>query len=477
MGLSMCALIAFQVWWINSSFKANKERLDMDINALMNSVSSQLFVHNLVLSKNVPVYDLPTGNGSVSSGSHRPDVQPEKAIARDSFKVQIAVNGIGMKPLDRGGVHQKDIKSAKGGVVNAIEIPYYNRDTSFQPARLKTIDSIIKRGLLKAGITTPYVYGIVQSHTGKLRYISDKSLNINELKKGYHTQSELGFKVDSDEIYLYFPELDRHIYAKIWSIFAASLLLIIIILSCFWYSIRVIFRQKKISDIRSDFINNMTHEFKTPISTVSLATEALLSFDVRKSEEKTIQYLKIAQQENKRLGNMVEKVLNIAAYDRGEIRLQSQQTDMNELIETAISNMQMQILERNAVLTRYYNATNHVLNVDQDHFKNVMTTLIDNALKYSEDQPGIEIHTSSSKDFFIISVEDHGIGISKEEQKKIFEKFYRVSTGKVHNVKGFGLGLSYAAGIVQMHGGSISVQSQLNKGSVFEIHIPLKHES
>ncbi len=474
MGLSMCALIAFQLWWINSSFKANKERLDMDVNAFMSNVSTQLFLRNLLYNQNVSVFDvLPTGNDHVTMKIRKND----SPIARDSFKVQVAIPGFRMKQLKKENQPGMSSAMSVGDIASAIKRTYYSNDSSFETAKIRTIDSTIKSGLKKAGITTPYVYGVIQNRSGKVKYISDKLANINELKKGYHVRLDVGSKVDAEDVYLYFPKLDRYIYAKIWFIFVASLLLIIIILSCFWYSIRIIFRQKKISDIRSDFINNMTHEFKTPISTVSLATEALLSFDVRKSEEKTVQYLKIAQQENKRLGNMVEKVLNIAAYDRGEIRLQFQQTDMNELIETAISNMQMQILERNAVLTRYYNADNYNLDVDQDHFKNVITTLIDNALKYSEGQPGIEIHTSNSKDFFVISVEDHGIGISKEEQKKIFEKFYRVPTGKVHNVKGFGLGLSYAAGIVKMHGGSISVQSQLNRGSIFEIHIPLKHES
>ena len=229
--------------------------------------------------------------------------------------------------------------------------------------------------------------------------------------------------------------------------------------------------------MRSDFINNMTHEFKTPISTVALAIEALLKFDVRKSEEKTIQYLKISQEENKRLGTMVERVLNIAAYDRGEIMLNLKETNMHELIEESLLSMQMQVSERNGTLNQYFGALETTVKADHDHIRNVINTLIDNALKYGGEQPEIKISTRNSGDFMVISVEDNGIGISKEDQKKIFDKFYRVPTGKVHDVKGFGLGLSYAAGIVEKHKGMIKVHSQLNKGSIFEIYLPVSYDN
>jgi two-component system phosphate regulon sensor histidine kinase PhoR len=263
--------------------------------------------------------------------------------------------------------------------------------------------------------------------------------------------------------------------AQMWLVMVASFALIVIVLPCFWYAVRTIFRQKKLSDMRSDFINNMTHEFKTPISTVSLALEALLNFDVRESEEKTVQYLKISQQENKRLGTMVEKVLSIAAYDRGEVILNIQETDVHQIIEEVVHHLQMQVAEKGGAITLDSEAKASLIPIDADHIKNVVSTLIDNAIKYSNSVPEIMISTREVGEYIIISVEDHGIGISKEDQKKIFDKFYRVHTGNVHNVKGFGLGLSYAASIVEKHGGFIKVHSQLNKGSIFEIYLPMQN--
>jgi two-component system, OmpR family, phosphate regulon sensor histidine kinase PhoR len=271
---------------------------------------------------------------------------------------------------------------------------------------------------------------------------------------------------------LYFPAETIYTLGKLKLILLASIALIIIIIGAFYYTISTIFKQKKLSEIKSDFINNMTHEFKTPISTISLAGEVLSDKSIEKSPEKVDNYLQIIRKENRRLAGLVENVLQAAILDKGKLKFKIQECDIHQIILDVIQNLQLQIQNKNALVTTELKAQRYSLFGDKMHLTNIFYNLIDNALKYSRETPEIKVSTESDKDYIKIKVQDNGIGIRKEDIRKIFETFYRVPTGNIHNVKGFGLGLSYVKIVVEKHQGHIELQSEINKGSIFIVYLP-----
>ena len=220
----------------------------------------------------------------------------------------------------------------------------------------------------------------------------------------------------------------------------------------------------------------MTHEFKTPISTISLATEMLSDKNIGASPDRSERFLKMIQEENKRLSVLVESILQTALLDKGEFKLKKSDFNLHEIILQSIKNIQLQIEKQGGKINVNLNAENDLLFADKVHLTNIIFNLLDNAIKYSKENPVIEIGTENSARGIILKVSDNGIGISKENLKKIFEKFYRVPTGNVHNVKGFGLGLSYVKAIVEKHGGDIFAESEPGKGSVFTLFIPFRSE-
>jgi len=253
-----------------------------------------------------------------------------------------------------------------------------------------------------------------------------------------------------------------------------SIILIIAIVYSFTYTITTIFRQKKLSEVKNDFINNMTHEFKTPISTISLACEALGDRDMRKSGEFTENYVNVIKEENKRLAVMAEKILQTAVIDKGQLKMNKEKIDFHEVISDVIKNISIQVEIKDGVILKNFMAVNSVLEGDKVHLTNLVYNLLDNANKYSPKKPVIRISTENTSSGILLTIEDKGIGISKTEQKKVFEKLYRVPTGDIHEVRGFGLGLSYVKATVAEHNGKISLESEVNKGSTFKVFLPFK---
>jgi len=257
-----------------------------------------------------------------------------------------------------------------------------------------------------------------------------------------------------------------------WMIFGVIFFTLIIV-AAFYVTVRTLLMQKKLSEIKNDFINNMTHEFKTPLATISLAVDAMRNEKVVQDREKSAYFSSIIKEENKRMNKQVETILQAALLDKQEVQLNLKRLPAHELIKSALNNITLQVEEKNGKLEVNMNAEKDLVLADEVHFTNLVNNLLDNAVKYSADQPYIKLTTDNVGKQLRIKIEDNGIGMNKETLNRIFEKFYRAHTGNIHNVKGFGLGLSYVKTMVEAHHGNIKAESVLGKGSCFTVMIPL----
>ena len=337
----------------------------------------------------------------------------------------------------------------------------------------KQLDTLIRSELNNYCLNIAYNYAVVNGNTNQMAISKTTGNPDNLLKSKYKT---LLFPNDvfskPDYLILQFPGSIKYVLASMWLMLASSTVFTLVILFGFAYTIHVILRQKKLSDIKSDFINNMTHEFKTPIATISLAIDSIKDPRVSQNKEKLDYFSRIIREENKRMNSQVEHVLRMAQLEKGELQLRTEKVNLHELIQHAVELIGIQVESKQGIMTSELNATKPVITGDPVHLSNVIFNLLDNANKYSPLDPVILIGTQDTKDGIVITVKDNGIGMSKETQKKIFEKFYRVPTGNLHDIKGFGLGLSYVKAIVELHQGTIEVESELGKGSKFSIVLP-----
>lgn len=274
-------------------------------------------------------------------------------------------------------------------------------------------------------------------------------------------------------ISVYFPGKSSILIDNIQMMLFSSATLLLILIGSFTYTILTILRQKKISEMKTDFINNMTHEFKTPVATIMIASESLKDPEIAEDKNRITRLANIIYDENSRLGNHIERVLNIARLEKDNLELTKELINVNDLLEGVVDSMELQFKKNEAEVSLDLKATRAMIMADELHLSNIIFNLLDNSLKYCEENAKIEIYTKNKGDHILIHMKDNGIGMSKEQQAKVFDQFYRVPTGNIHNVKGFGLGLSYVHDIVKRMTGSIKIKSELNKGTEFEITFPL----
>ncbi|KAB2859867.1 MAG: HAMP domain-containing histidine kinase [Flavobacteriales bacterium] len=336
------------------------------------------------------------------------------------------------------------------------------------PFLLKTL---LKKEFNARNINIDFEYVIYDCFTDSI--VFDDYVAIDKEDKNELQSQSQEMKWDRDGHYfgVYFPSKRTYIMNEmgIW-VFSSSIILIIVIF--FAYTINVILKQKRLSEIKNDFINNITHEFKTPISTISLSAEVLMQPNIVNEPERLKNYANIIKDENNRLKNQVDKVLQLATLEIDKLKLENEPIDIHELIHESVKSFEVIIEHQEGKITTYLGAKKTQLIGDKVHISNILYNLIDNAIKYSPNNPRIEISTENYFSGIEITVKDNGIGIPKEHQKHIFEKFYRVPTGNVHNVKGFGLGLNYIKTIVEAYNGKIKLISKENEGTTFIVKLP-----
>jgi two-component system phosphate regulon sensor histidine kinase PhoR len=336
------------------------------------------------------------------------------------------------------------------------------------------IDSLLRFELHDKGIFLSFNYSVSTFNSDSLLFTSaaytddskDKVIPANTYQVSIFSKEVIN---DPGRIRISFPQKNSLILAKMTAGMATSGGLLFVLIVCFGYTIFSILRQKKISEMKMDFINNMTHEFKTPVSTIMIASEALKDNEIAEDKSRVARLANIIFEENQRLGNHIERVLNIARIEKNDLKLDIKQLDVNEMVTTVLDSMSLKLQKYQVIANLNLDAEKPMIEADELHFSNVLYNLIDNAIKYSPDVPEITISTFNKNDEVVIRVADKGIGMNRDQQTKIFEQFYRIPTGNLHDVKGFGLGLSYVNTIVKRLNGTISVRSEKEKGSEFEL--------
>ncbi|HOL97921.1 MAG TPA: HAMP domain-containing sensor histidine kinase [Bacteroidales bacterium] len=335
------------------------------------------------------------------------------------------------------------------------------------------IEQVLKQSLIATGINMNFEFAIIDQQQ-KIK-IKSKGFKKDRIDKCYRYNLAPTSLFSNPDIFLVdFPQKSKYtlssIYAQLFSSIALTLLFII----SFGASIFALIKQKKISEIKNDFISNMTHEFKTPLATIKLAVSNLKNEKTRNNPEMTNAMLEIISQETNRMNHHVEQVLQMSLLDKQNLILNKKKTNINELVSEAVENIELIVAERGGETELNFCSVDVLLNIDPELMMNAIRNLLDNAIKYCKEAPLIQVTTYISNNSINISIKDNGIGMSKDVQKRIFERFYRATTGNVHDIKGFGLGLNYVYEIVKAHKGDISVKSSPGKGSNFIISLPLK---
>lgn len=368
-----------------------------------------------------------------------------------------------------------DIKSGEYNLrefakLNATNLPIEKRVTK------KVLDSVISEELKANGIYTSFGYGIFDKN-GKQTSIISKNYK-DKKESDYSLPLFTDSKNKDSTLYtlsLAFPRKPYSLARNNLPMVLGTVLSLLTILGIYIISINYMMRQKKIADVKTDFINNMSHEFKTPLATISVATDSLANDKIAQNPEKVKYYSQLIKQENLRMKKQVENVLNMSKLERNEVKLFLKETNVRELIKEITESFGIIVAQRNGTLTQNFTADQYIFKIDEFHISNTLVNLLDNANKYSPEAPEISVKTRNEGHWYVIEISDKGMGMETENKSRIFEKFFREETGNIHNVKGQGLGLSYVKKIIELHKGQIVVNSQKGKGSTFIIKLPMEH--
>lgn len=488
--LALVGLVGIQLIWIDNAVTLKEEEFKRNVRGALFSVTGKLEkieTINRIRGQKRNQHFLNQqmnrlGNQPIINGNDSTSI-----IEKDGVKYKVSE-----KTSTDGKVYQKSIQSvSKNGQVG-FEFSIQSGGSSnmmfndiFENQRFKTIkervdlallDSLIESELLNRGIKAKFQRGVFDYNGNEV--IVDSIDNINKIRQsGFYVQLFPNDVVSPPHfLSIFFPHQKGYLLKTMWIMLLTSVLLLLIIVGAFTYTIRTIFMQKKLSEVKNDFISNMTHELKTPIATISLACEALTDKDMTSNESIRSNYVGMINQENKRLGLLVESVLKSATWDKGDLKLKKEEVDMHQIIKRVVENISIQVKSKSGEIIEKLDAENPIVNADSVHVTNLIYNLLDNANKYSPKRPQITISTNNYKDGLLLIIADKGMGIKRENLNKIFDKFYRVPTGNVHDVKGFGLGLNYVKAITEKHGGEIKVDSDYGKGTKFKIYIPFDHQ-
>ncbi len=492
MSIAVIGLSALQWYWVSSAVKLNEEEFDNRVIAALNEVARRLEYDEQVEAFNY----LENGySRSFLENEVRQKIESGQ-LGKLSFTLKvehfstpsIIINRDQLLDLllDEDACNCPKCQAQRQQHFASL-ITYF-KGLDFTPIveriKLPNLDKYLHQELQDRGIDIGFKYG-VYSNRKRSFVIADGHYVVEDpttqpTRQGYKNLYTSPYRVSlfpkegtpPGLLMVYFPNRSSFVWSNVWKLLLASIVFTLIILGTFSWTMHIVFRQKKLSEMKNDFINNMTHEFKTPIATISLAADSILNPKVLQAPDKITRFADIIKQENQRMNEQVERVLQMAKIDRRDLNLKIEEVDMHRVIEQAVENISLQVQQRDGQIRTLLQATQSVIRGDHTHLTNIIHNLLDNANKYSPERPEITVSTRNVKGYLEVKVADRGIGMSKEVRKHIFDKFYRVPTGNVHNVKGFGLGLSYVKAIVDAHHGQIHVKSEPGKGSTFTLRFP-----
>ena len=522
LALAMVAMILVQAYWIRRSMESEEHQLGLVVNDVLSDISNELVQNETVISildeirpPVIQYHSQAIWNFRIDSRSSfdRTDSSIDIAMEEEDLGMDIDEEmNIFTYTAPDGSLQNQHVAMINDSLmvvvgedpamqdtilVSAMHPDMVRMELRRQVAKQKYfVDHIVKKMLMdetevlenisgamieaslseklsSRGVEFPFEYAVYEM--GHQPYFS--SVNFNEYEQcRYFRRPLFPSSVFNRSTYIsvYFPAEKQLLRKSMGIMCASSLTITIFIIIMFSLTLYIMFKQKRLSEMKNDFVNNMTHELKTPISTISLASQMLSDRSIPDEQKNLGQISRIIQTESKQLGYQVERVLQMAIFDHGELKLKHEAVDLHDIIETVAQNFFLQMDKRNGKLEFHPEADQTVVSGDLMHLTNVISNLMENAMKYTNRNPENTISTMNENNSVVVSVADNGIGISKEDQKRIFDKFYRVPTGNVHNVKGFGLGLSYVKLIVEEHGGTIKIKSEPHKGSRFDIQLPLE---
>lgn len=483
---SMVGLVAIQVNFIESAFQQHIESFDNRVySSLDKSLSDYERMANILFFKNNPIaqkaFSVQEESTEISSGLDDITFTYKLKDTNSSFfkvltsELNIPKSRILNMKSSEFETLKKKYTEFNEAMRTRSKIMLFENTCIDEKVFPDTLRNLINKNFKEDNILLDFRMCIVDNTTKSVIYSDFPRITENILGNSYKSQlfpnsiyNEYGL------LFIYFPQKDKFINQQVLPMLFTSFFLIAIVLGSFIVTLYTIYKQKKLGDMKTDFINNMTHELKTPVATIGLASNMIRNEKILTNKEKVLHYASVIKQENERLLNNIEKVLQAARLKKSSIKLKISEIDVNQIIEEIVNRNQINIDEVKGTLTFSPHAINAIIEADKTHVSNMVHNLIENSIKYRKESTPLEVHVTTynkGKGIEII-VEDNGIGIPTEVLERVFEKFYRVPTGNVHNVKGFGLGLNYVKEMAEAHDGFVTVHSELGKGSIFTIYLP-----